>query len=256
MKADLHVHTYFSCDSRERMERYCDKAIRKGITCLCFTEHVDYNPEDEGFGYYEAEKYFDELGMMQSIYKDKLTLLSGIEFSEPHLYQRELKELAQYPYDFIIGSVHYVNGVFPDREMRKRYTLEDYFKLYWNEVLEAVSCGGFDSLGHMDFPKRCLGEALYSNDIIDEIFKTMLHNNIALEINTSSFRYGFSTTLPGPEHLLRYKELGGSYVTFGSDAHREESLASNIQLAKDMMEDIGLQEVIFQKRKAMPVVAS
>jgi len=47
---DLHVHTRHSCDSRASLETYCKEAIRTGVDSLCFTDHVDYNPND--YGYY------------------------------------------------------------------------------------------------------------------------------------------------------------------------------------------------------------
>ncbi len=45
---DLHVHTHHSCDSRVTMEEYCTEALARGVTTICFTDHLDCNPVDEG----------------------------------------------------------------------------------------------------------------------------------------------------------------------------------------------------------------
>ncbi len=45
---------------------------------------------------------------------------------------------------------------------------------YWQEVLKTVKVGGFDALGHMDFPKRYYGEIYYEEATINEIFRNLL----------------------------------------------------------------------------------
>ncbi len=37
---DIHIHTEFSCDSEAKMEDYILEAKKKGITTICFTDHV------------------------------------------------------------------------------------------------------------------------------------------------------------------------------------------------------------------------
>ena len=38
---DMHVHTEFSCDSEAKIVDYISEAKNKGITTICFTDHVD-----------------------------------------------------------------------------------------------------------------------------------------------------------------------------------------------------------------------
>lgn len=52
---DLHIHTECSCDSEAKMEDYISEAKRKGIETICFTDHVDWNPNDYGYHYYEPD---------------------------------------------------------------------------------------------------------------------------------------------------------------------------------------------------------
>ena len=253
MIADLHIHTQRSCDSKEYMEEYCRKAVLEGITCICFTDHVDYNINDEGYGYYDPEQYFRDFERVKKEYGERILLLSGIEFSEPHLYRQELERLSEYPYDFVIGSIHFVKDLFPDSEVRSRIPASEFFKSYWEEVLEAVSYGHFDCLGHMDFPKRFYGELFYDPDFMHKIFKAMLQNNIVPEINTSSLRKRLLTALPDMELLTIYKECGGRFVTVGSDAHSADCLADNNQYAKELISKAELKEVIYHNRRQLPV---
>ena len=49
---DLHVHTEFSCDSEAKMEQYIEQACNKNMQVICFTDHVDLNPNDYGFNFF------------------------------------------------------------------------------------------------------------------------------------------------------------------------------------------------------------
>lgn len=58
MTVDLHVHTEFSCDSEADMQDYIKTAIQNKMSAVCFTDHVDLNPDDYGYHYYHAEAFF------------------------------------------------------------------------------------------------------------------------------------------------------------------------------------------------------
>lgn len=175
--------------------------------------------------------------------------MAGIEFGEPHLYSEHLLGLAKYPYDFIIGSIHWIGDMFPCQKVREQYSTKEFYTLYWQEVLKTVKVGGFDALGHMDFPKRYYGEIYYEEATINEIFRNLLDEDLVIEINTSSLRKGHEQTMPGRELLEIYKENGGKYVTIGSDAHVVEDVGADYAMAKKLLEEVGLQEVVYKQRQ-------
>ena len=69
-----------------------------------------------------------------------------------------------------------------------------------------------------------------------------------IEINTSSLRKGHEQTMPGKELLEIYKNNGGRYVTIGSDAHLVEDIGADYMEAKELLKEVGLQEVIYRQR--------
>ena len=249
MYIDLHVHTEFSCDSEAKMELYADAAIAKGITTLCFTDHVDLNPNDYGYNYYERDRYFENYRKERDKYEGRVKLLAGIEFGEPHLYVDKLKELSAYPYDYIIGSIHWIGDMFPCQKVREQYSAKEFYTLYWEEVLKTVKHGGFDALGHIDFPKRYYGEIYYEEAKVREIFKYLLDKDMVIEINTSSLRKGHSETMPGDELLAMYKDCGGRYITVGSDAHEVPDVGADGNIARELLRKYKLQEVVYEQRK-------
>lgn len=251
---DLHVHTRHSCDSEASMEEYCKKALELNLSHICFTDHADFNRTDRGFGYYDADAFFSEFNKARLKYGDSMEILCGIEFAEPHLYRREFDQAMQHPYDFMLGSIHYwIDNMNPKQLLEADIPLDSVFARYWEEVLKAVSYGGFDSMAHIDFPKRYFGRSLWSEDYIRHIFSVMVKKGIALEINTSSLRAGLNEAMPSRAMLELYKKAGGIKVTFGADTHRAEDLASGYDFAVDMMMSGELENTVFIERRARKV---
>lgn len=253
MRIDMHVHTDISVDSQAKMEKYIEVADKNKVGIMCFTDHVDNNPNDYGYQCYDPLKYFEKFRSASKYNYGRCKLLSGIEFSEPHLYEEQLKDLHYYPFDYIIGSIHWIGDMFPCKEVREKYSAKAFYQLYWQEVLNTVRAGGFDCLGHFDFPKRYYGNVVYEKEMIKQIFYTMVEKGIVLEINTSAIRKGLSETMPGIELLELYKECGGRYVTTGSDAHMEEDLAADFTVAEACIAKLGLNKVYFENRKMVIV---
>lgn len=247
---DLHVHTHHSFDSRISIEEYCQKAKEIGVKYICFTDHIDFNEADEGYGYYDKDKFFREFNIAREKYSKELNILCGIEFSEPHIYQKEFDEFCKLPYDFILGSIHFwVNNMFPSEMVKRNYPVDDAFKRYWEEVYKAVSYGGFDSLAHIDFPKRYYKKCLWSKTKMKDIFSAMVKNNIALEINTSSLRKGLTEAMPGKELLEIYHNVGGVMITQGADTHSTKELAADYEYGQSLISG-NLKSTIFIKREA------
>ena len=248
---DMHVHTKFSCDSDVELEAYSIEAIEKGIHTICFTDHIDHNKNDYGYGYYDNNKFFNDFLNVKEKYSAKLNILCGIEFSEPHIYQEKLFEYSKLPYDFILGSVHYwYKDMFLSHMVRHGISVDICWKYYWNEVLLAVKEGGFDCLGHMDFPKRYYGKIIYDFEKISEICIELVKKNIVLEINTSTLRKNITETMPNKEILSIYKSCGGKHITIGSDSHKREELSADYSVAKDIIKHFDFEEIIFKQRRS------
>jgi histidinol-phosphatase (PHP family) len=248
---DMHVHTHFSCDSTELPEIYLQAACERGVKTICFTDHVDFNMHDSSFGFYNAEAYFSELKRLRGLCKD-ITILAGMEFGEPQLYADSFKKLCQLPYDCVMGSVHFCNftpDLFFSELVTAGVSAAEAYAAYWVQVHRCVDFGGFEVLGHMDFPKRYYQTLLYDEGLLRQIFRIMLNNNIVPEINTSAFIRGYPCAMPDRELLALYAAEGGKYVTVGSDSHSAEFLGVYNDKAQALIDEFNLWEVIFVNRQ-------
>ena len=104
--ADMHIHTLYSHDSKETMAAYCQKAIALGIPSLCFTDHMDWFTHELPVAFDGLDGYFRELERLRKIYGEQLSILAGAEFGEPHVYEKKLQQLLQYPFDMVMASLH------------------------------------------------------------------------------------------------------------------------------------------------------
>ena len=261
---DFHCHTSFSSDCNTPMEEMIKKALSMKMTHLCFTEHMDFDypvhPEDGLTFLLDTQSYQKEFLKLQEVYKDRITLLWGVELGiQPHLMETLKQYTSSHPFDFIIASSHLLYGSDPYypsffNDRREDQVYEDYFK----EIITNIkSFPAFDTYGHLDYIVRYgpTKDTRYSyekyRDIFDNLLLALIERQKGLEINTGGLKYGLKQLHPITDVIKRYRQLGGEIITLGSDAHHPENLQKEFSLAREILVDCGFQyHTIFRKRKA------
>lgn len=248
---DFHVHTHHSDDSKVTMEQYCIQAIKNGVKYICFTDHVDNNLADPGCGKFNPQNYFNEFNSVKDKYGNILNIFSGIEFSEPHIYRKEFDEIRKYNFDYILGSIHFFyNDMLLSHMVIENIPIEIVYEKYWYQMQKMIEYGGFDAIGHLDFPKRYFNKLIYNEKDVERILSTAVRNDIILEINTSSLRKGCIDCMPSEDLLSIYYKVGGRKVTIGADSHKLEDLGKDFQKAFELTRN-QFQIVYFDKRKTL-----
>ncbi len=252
---DMHVHSTFSIDAEDDMDDMCGKAVELGLKYICFTDHYDLLEDDIGFNYLDLDEYCQALERVQAKFQGRLTVLKGLEFGEPHLFPREFAEVQDRDFDMIMAGIHSFDSCFiGDRDLLERFSREEIFKRYYQEVLRLVEFGGFDVLAHLDLPKRYLGEPGKQDDLVGRILTSLVKKGIALEVNTSPLRKGLDECSPDYEILHRFQRLGGTRVLVGSDAHRCRDMGRGFQYAAALLARAGIEEAgYFHKRQYLTV---
>ena len=118
--------------------------------------------------------------------------------------------------------------------------------------MKAITLGGFDSLAHIDFPKKYLLTAYEPLEMMNEILNALVKRGIALEINSSPIRKGYSDVNPSDSIVEMYTSHGGRNVTIGSDAHSCEEIGQDFNRIGEKIMKYQLQVTNFVNRK--PVV--
>lgn len=261
IRTDFHVHTDYSADSQASMESMIIQGITLGLEQICFTDHMDYEYPaqyhmDFTYNVGEALKQIEEY---QEKYQGKILIRKGIELGlMPRLKSRYEDLLGRHQFDFVIGSTHIVDDYEPFySEYWEHRTEEEGYRRYFEVILENMHAfQDFDTFGHIDYivrygpnKNRDYTYEKYA-DVLDEILKTLIHMDKALEINSAGYKYGLEQAHPQIDVLRRYKELGGERITIGSDAHRPEHLAYDFAKVHDVLKEIGFtQYTAFEDRK-------
>lgn len=262
---DLHVHTDNSFDGNHSATFFCEKAEMIDLRAIAFTDHceVDQYRTDENYEKRMFQAFF-EVSKVRSAFRGKLLILNGIELGQP-AYDVEIanKIVSKHEYDHILGSVHNLRGM-EDFYFMKNLTLDDADKLlkqYFDEIIEMLKWGKFDVLAHLTYPLRYFySQSNLEIDLnnykkqIDEILSMTAKSDKALEINTGGLRQPINKLSPEIDIVKRFKELGGKYVSVGSDAHYAEHLAADIDIAYNCALEAGFDSItFFQKHTPLPM---
>lgn len=260
MKCDFHMHSAFSGDSDASMESMIRRAVDFELETICFTEHYDedYPVGEEDFSL-DTDRYVQTLCTLKEQYCSQIDIRFGVELGmQPHLAGLYTKYTGRYPFDFVIASQHLLDHADP------------YYPSYWEgndphnvicqyfeETLHNLkSMQDYDTLAHLDYIVRYAGNGYtsytYSDyaDVIDPILTYLIEQGKCLEVNTAGFKYGLDHPNPCEEVLSRYRQLGGEYITIGSDAHKPEHLAYDFDRLEKLLTSLGFSYYcIFRERK-------
>lgn len=254
---DYHVHSDNSFDGKSTILDICNRSVNLNISEICFTEHFSVDPKDVSYNVLNYERYTREIAVCQDIFKGKLIIKKGLEIGEPHIpyLEEELKnQLKEMNLDFIIGSVHNINSVKLRTYMKDKNKNEIYHN-YFNEIYELVKNSDIDVVGHMDLMKRYayseFGNYNFNDykDIIETILKEAIKRNIGIEVNTSGMRDTVNESYPTVEIIKLYKELGGEIITIGSDAHKNEDVASGYFYTIEMLKKYKFKYIFKYKNR-------
>lgn len=260
---DTHTHTDNSVDGHHSTMFLCEHAESLGLRAITFTDHVEIDYyERDNYSRVAKQSYF-EIAKARSAFRGKLLVCAGVELGQPTYDTATAdKVVGALRYDQVIASIHNLRGM-PDF-MFLDYNVHDVNQVmsdYFKEMQIMVDWGNFDTLGHLTYPLRYIqGDlgirvdlSLYA-DQIDGLLRGLAEKGKALEINTSGLRQKLGETMPGEDVVYRFKELGGEYITIGSDAHYAKDLASGIPEGMALAERCGFKSVtLYQKREPIQI---
>lgn len=248
---DYQVHSRFSHDGRASIDQQCRRAVEIGLDEIGFSEHKDFDPQDPVVNYFQYTPWMEAIGKARDKYRGRLTIRAGIEIDYQRWFEDEAGAwLGQHAFDFVIGSVHYV-----DRQMlmtpeynagRTAYTA---WRDYLAAVRDSVASGMFDIIGHMEYANR-RGAAVWGlpdpGSLADEtadVLRLAVEKGVALEINSAGLHQGIGVTYPVADTIRRYAELGGTRLSIGSDAHHPDQLGWKYETVAQLAISCGLAEV-------------
>ncbi len=262
MLVSIHNHTRWS-DGSASVAASVEVAGQMGINELGISDHYTVAPDGAALAWSmpldRLPAYVREVQTVAATSRS-LTLRLGLEADFfPETVEELRRRLAAHPFDYIIGSVHFV-GRFPlDTKARLWQGLsaderDEVWRTYWRLVRQLAESGAFDIVGHLDLPKKygyrpTVDLATEAEAALDAIAKA----DMAIELNTSGWDRPAREAYPSPS-LLRSAQRRGIPVLISADAHAPHEITRHFAAAEVLARQAGYTELVrYAGRERIPI---
>jgi histidinol-phosphatase (PHP family) len=261
LPADYHLHTPLCRHAVGEPAELAAQALKVGLTEIGFSDHAPM-PRDDFDDWRMAASDLDAyVAKVEHARRANpgLTIKLALEVDFLPGYEDWIRQLAaRHPWDYFIGSVHYVSESWaidnPQRisEWKHRDPFE-VWSAYINRLTLAAESGLFDIIGHADLCKKF---SFYPKQDCTPLFTRFLQaakrRDVVIELNTSGLRKDCKEIYPSPRILRLAAELGVP-ITFGSDAHAPAEVGLNLPEAVQLARSTGYTQCarFTQRRREM-----
>ncbi|SHI58405.1 histidinol-phosphatase HisJ family protein [Desulfofundulus thermosubterraneus] len=265
MLPDLHLHTRRCGHATGDMEEYIAMARYRGLKHIGFADHVPMYWLPPGQRDPELAMSEEELPRyVESIRKLKqscsaLTIYLGIECDYIPGYENHLGVLlSRYPFDYVLGSVHYLDGWgFDNPDLVEEYIRRDVDELYrqYFQLVQQAACAGlFDAIAHPDLIKKFGYRARIDlQELYEETARAFAEGGVCVEVNTAGLRMPAGEIYPSLDFLKLCRRYHVP-VTVGSDAHQPHLVAYGWDQARQWLQVAGYREVVVFKERVRETI--
>lgn len=257
--ADYHMHTPLCQHALGPMEAYVEHAIHMGLREIGFSDH---NPLPNGLGANvrmkesELEYYVNRVKELQFQYRGQIDVLLGLEMDFIDGLEDYLaKQTASYPFDYIIGSVHYLNRDCTIGSWTRHFprSPDEQWILYCEQLRKLAHSGLCDIMAHLDVVNRSAKQPTQVGlDAISATLEDIATTGVAIEINTSGYRHQ-ELLKPQPYPDLPFIEKAialGIPLTVNSDSHAPEQVGFKFKEVETFLKKHGCHQLArFDHRK-------
>jgi histidinol-phosphatase (PHP family) len=274
---DYHVHIWRHVPGPslqanvEQLAEYCAHAARLGVTELAVTEHSSRFRQVDALvrGWWDQDPsparraetktcWDEELGADLDQYVN--TVLAAKDAGLPVVLGLEVDYipgrmgevgalLAGYPFDVLLGSVHWIGAWLFDAidwaQAQQQWAtrgVEQIWGDYTRSVEELAGTGTVDVLAHPDLAKIAGHRPPAPAEFYDRIAEAARSCGLAAELNSAGWRKPCAEQYPAAGLLTRFHDHGVP-ITTASDAHQVDHVALGIADLSALALSVGYSEV-------------
>jgi histidinol-phosphatase (PHP family) len=238
------------------VDPFVDSARAAGVDEIGFTEHIYYFKETRSLWtvpYHVERCVYDIEAYVSAVVAARgrgLPVKLGLEVDYVPGREEETHELlAPYPWDYLLGSLHYIGELGVDAEPRlvDAVGVEEAWRLYFDALAAAARSGLFDSLSHPDLVKIFGARAASFN--YEPVVEAIAAAGVAVEVSTAGLHKPVGELYPNPEFLGACRARGVP-ITLASDAHSPDLVGRDFDLALELLRSVGYDTVtVFEQRR-------
>lgn len=235
------------------MRAYIQAALRRGIGEIGLTDHLYLYfqpPGSRSLKWAMPEKeyplHFEEMLHLRDEFRDLINVRVSVEVDYDPAFEDQLSDiLAQYDFDFILGSVHFIDDwMLDDLEQSDRYrsgSVAEIYRLYYERIRKLSRSGLCDVIGHLDLPKKF--GYLPEEDLTAEVGETLdaiAEAGLVVEVSTAGLRKPVREIYPSPTLLeqMRARDIG---IVLSSDAHFPDEVGAGYEQSVPLVRALGYE---------------
>jgi len=247
---DYHMHTARCGHAVGRLDEYAARAVDLGLREIGFSDHLPLLHMEDltlSMALDELPLYVREVDDLRARFPD-LPIRLGIEVDYlPETAPRLPALLDAHPFDYVMGSLHFVDGwAFDDPRNLDGYEGRDLLALwerYFDLLGDAAESGLFDVLAHPDLIKKFgFRPAEDVRHLHERCLDRIAASGVAVEVSTAGLRKPAKEIYPDEEFLRHCRERSIA-VTMGSDAHHPREVGQDFVEALSLLRRVGYEEL-------------
>jgi histidinol-phosphatase (PHP family) len=248
--ADYHMHTPLCRHASGEPAEYAARALALGLDEIGFSDHSPMRQDDFDNWRMRLDQLDEYVEKVRRTQRDfpSLTVRLALEVDFLPGHQDWIRDLAaRHPWDYFIGSVHYVSDSWAvdnpeDIPKWKNRDAFEVWSVYFERLAEAAESGLFEIIGHADLPKKF---KIYPTQDCAPLFERFLdraaRTSVAIELNTAGLRKDCREIYPS-RAFLELAARRNIPITFGSDAHAPAEVGSDFAAALDLARSVGFTQ--------------
>ena len=280
---DYHLHLWPHTQhdaplALDQVAAYCERAQRAGVVEIALTEHLFRFVQADGLlgGFWDDDDVPEHLrGSMgeywrfhvaadldryvETVLEAKRQGLPVVLGLEVDYYRGRMDEVAAllgaYPFDVLLGSVHWVGGWrFDDvddalsmAEWSAR-EVDECWDAYTGAFAELAATGTCDVFAHPDLIKVAARVPQHPKEWWDRLADAAAGSGMAAEVSSAGWRKPVAEQYPAEELLVRLAARGVPFTT-ASDAHHLSHVADRVGDLRALLASIGVRHLTGYRRR-------
>jgi histidinol-phosphatase (PHP family) len=250
LPADYHMHTPLCRHAAGEPVEYAKQAVAIGLTEIGFSDHSPMrrdNFDNWRMNFSQLDEYVAKVRLAQREFP-QLTIRLALEVDYLPGHEDWVRELAaRHPWDYFIGSVHYVSDswAIDDPQKLSEWKHRDSFEVwsaYFERLTMAAESKLFEIIGHADLPKKFGHRPTRDcTPLYEKFLAAAKKSGCAVELNTAGLRKDCREIYPSRQ-ILKLAFQNGVPITFGSDAHDPAEVGMNFAEAVQLAHSVGYRE--------------
>ncbi len=247
MLIDYHMHTELT-DGAGRPVEYARVAVERGLTEIGCSDHAPLMGDRETDWTLRLAELETYVGWVRDAQREfpQLTIKLALEVDYAPGCEPWVRDLAKlYPWDYFLGSVHWIGDWPVDRSAEdwKTEDVEERWRQYFDFWKDAARTGLYDSLAHPDLPKKFNYQPKTDfTAVFEEALQVVADCGLAIEVSTAGLRKPCREIYPSEQFLKMARRLDIP-VTLGSDAHIPQDVGADFDKAVALLRVCGYDRI-------------